>query len=142
MSQNLVFLPVLISVMLTIVLYIALGVAKSRAQKQGLVNEERRSLYDDAWPEPVQKINNNIRNQFEVPVLFYVIILILWDLRAVDLSTHILAWGFVVSRIIHAWIHTGSNYVPLRRRMFTVGLLFVLALALSCFKAVFMPLAL
>lgn len=142
MSQNFVFLPVLISVMLTIVLYIALGAAKSRAQKQGLVNEERRNLHDDAWPESVQKINNNIRNQFEVPILFYVIILILWSLRAVDLSTHVLAWGFVISRIIHAWIHTGSNYVPLRRRMFTIGSLLVLGLALLCLKAVLMPLML
>ncbi len=43
------------------------------------------------------------------------------------------AWLFVVSRIAHAWLHLGSNYIPNRRRAFTVGwwiLLFMVLLAL------------
>ena len=71
-NNNLIFLPVIAQIALTLYAYIALIIAKNKAVKAGEVNEERRSLYEDAWPESVQKINNNIHNQFEIPVLFYV----------------------------------------------------------------------
>lgn len=129
MPSNMLLLPVLVQVLLTIVLYIALAVAKSRALKAGLVDLERRALHDDAWPVSVMKINNNIRNQFEVPVLFYVLALMLWQLADASLLTLTLAWLFVASRIVHAWIHTHSNYVPARRRVFTLGVAVVLAMA-------------
>ncbi len=73
------------------------------------------------WPDSVLQINNNIRNQFEVPVLFYVLIGILWGIDAVNMYIHIAAWIFVISRIIHMAVHTGSNYVPLRRKVFMLG---------------------
>ena len=135
MTQSLIALPVLMQVSLTLMLYVALGIAKSRATKRGEVNEDRRALHDDAWPDSVQKINNNIRNQFEVPVLFYVTVFVLWGLEAVDMTALILAWGFVASRLVHAYIHTGSNYVPLRRRVFSIGVILVIALTGLCVKA-------
>ena len=56
-----------LQILLTITVYVALVVAKSRAIQAGQVDLARRALHADAWPESVQKINNNIRNQFEVP---------------------------------------------------------------------------
>lgn len=130
MDSRLIFLPVLVQVVLTLSMFIALSMVKSRAAKSGLVNEARRGLYDDAWPESVIKVNNNIRNQFEAPVLFYVLVMALFQLGAVDMAAHICAWLFVASRIVHAYIHTGSNYVPLRRRVFTIGC--VVLMLLTC----------
>ena len=78
----------------------------------------------------LMKINNNIRNQFEVPVLFYVVTLILWQLGEVGWLAQGLAWTFVASRVAHTIVHTGVNYVPLRRKVFTFGYLVVLAMAL------------
>ena len=117
MSQQLIFIPVLIQITLTLGLYILLGIAKSRALKLGDVNEDRRGLHDDAWPDSVLKINNCIRNQFETPVLFDVLVLL-----------------FVISRLIHAYIHTGSNYVPLRRKVFTFGCLLLIILSIFAAK--------
>ena len=121
MENDLIFSPVIVQVALTLWLYIALAVAKSRAVKRGEVSEERRALHDDAWPDSVLQINNNIRNQFEVPVLFYVLIGILWSIDTVNIYIHIASWIFVISRIIHMAVHTGSNYVPLRRKVFMLG---------------------
>jgi len=121
MENNLIFAPIALQVALTLWLYIALAMAKSRATQRGEVNEERRGLHDDAWPDSVIKINNNIRNQFEIPVLFYVLIGALWSIDAINLYVHIAAWAFVVSRVVHSAVHTGSNYVPLRRRVFMLG---------------------
>lgn len=130
MTRDLIFGPVLVQVLLTLATYVLLIKAKIRAMKAGEVDMARRALHDDAWPESVMKINNNIRNQFEVPVLFYVLAFALWALDAVHWVALAAAWLFAVSRIVHAWIHIGTNYVPNRRRAFTVGWWIVLAMAL------------
>lgn len=136
MPNNLILLPALAQILLTILVYGALAVAKARAMKGGLVDLDRRALHDDAWPESVMQINNNIRNQFEVPVLFYVLTIILWQLNETDVLAQSLAWIFVASRVVHAYIHTGSNYVPARRRVFMFGCVVVLAMAGVALRAV------
>ena len=135
MSRDLIFIPVLVQVMLTIVLYLALSAVKKREAEQGNVNEARRGLYDDAWPESVRKINNCIRNQFEVPVLFYVLAFMLWALNAVDMVALAVAGLFAASRMVHAYIHTGVNDVPTRRKVFTVGCVLVIAMLVLAIKA-------
>ena len=121
MSRNLIFAPLLVQVGLTLLVYVVLIRAKIAALKAGQVDKERRALYDDAWPEGVIKINNNIRNQFELPVLFYVVSITLWTLDAVGVVVLAAAWLFALSRIVHAYVHIVPNYVPVRRRVFTFG---------------------
>jgi hypothetical protein len=133
MHGNLIFYPVLVMVLLTLLIYVRLIKVKIRELRAGRVNLERRALHEDAWPESVLQINNNIRNQFELPVLFYIVCGVLWALEAVGILALVAAWLFVLSRIAHAWVHLTSNYVPNRRRLFTVGwwiLVFMVLLAL------------
>ena len=129
MNQHLIFLPLLLQVALTLLLYIKLGQAKEQAVKAGTVDQARRPLHDDAWPDSVQKINNNIRNQFETPVLFYVLILVLWSIDSAGIVPQTVAWAYASCRVLHAWVHTGSNNIRLRKRLFqaSVVLLFVLS---------------
>lgn len=135
--RHALLLPILAQILLTIAMYLKLAVAKSRALRYGQVDLERRALHDDAWPDAVLQINNNIRNQFEVPLLFYVLTLVLWELRAGGMLALALAWVFVISRVLHAWIHTGSNYVPLRRRVFMVGVAVIVAMAVLVMRLAF-----
>ena len=137
MNQNSIFLPVLAQIALVIALYIYLAIAKSKASQRGEVDEDRRALHDYAWPESVLKINNCIRNQFEAPVLFYVLVFILWSLGAVNVFVHVLSWLFVATRIVHAYIHTGSNFVPLRRSVFSIGVLILLVLSMFALVSLF-----
>jgi hypothetical protein len=130
MSRELIFLPVLAQVALTLFVYVALIRRKVAAMKAGRVDMARRALHDDAWPDDVMQINNNIRNQFELPVLFYALAFSLWALDAVHELTLAVASLFVLSRIVHVWIHVGSNYVPNRRRAFTVGWVLLVAMVL------------
>lgn len=135
MEDNYIFAPVIVQVALTLWLYIYLAIAKSRAVKSGEVDEARRALHDDAWPDSVLQINNCIRNQFEVPVLFYVLVGVLWATGGINVYIQLAAWGFVISRIGHAVIHTGSNYVPLRRKLFMVGSFILIGMAMfSAYK--------
>jgi len=137
MKDSHIFLPVMIQIILTFWLYIYLAIAKSRALKLGQVDEERRSLHNDAWPDKVLQINNCIRNQFEIPVLFYVLIVLLWLTHGITIYVHILAWMFVSSRIAHAVIHVGSNYVPLRRNVFLFSSLILMAITCIAIFALF-----
>lgn len=130
MSKDLIFLPVLMQVLLTIKQYILLLIAKKKAVAAEEVDLERRGLYDDAWPVSVIKINNSIRSQYEIPVLFYIVIGVLWALNAVGPIVHALAWVFVLSRVAHAYIHTGSNFVPHRLRFFSLGIYAVILLVI------------
>lgn len=136
MNASLILLPVLAQIMLVIILYAALGKAKSTAAKQGQVDENRRALYADAWPENVQKINNSIKNQYEIPVLFYVLAIILWATQSVNIFVFTLACAFVATRYAHAYIHTHSNFVPKRRPMWVFGFVMMVVLFITTCVAV------
>jgi len=130
MQANLIFWPVLTQVALTILGYIMLGIVKTRAVKTGNVDLEKTALNNDAWPDSVLKISNNIRNQFQVPVLFFVLSFIFYSLDAVSVPVLSLAWAFVITRVIHAYIHMSSNYVPARFSVFTLGFVIMVLLAI------------
>src|SRR5687768_7938516 len=121
MTRDWIFVPVIAQVLMTLLIYVRLIKVKIAEIKAGRVDKTRSPLYEDAWPESVRQINNNIRNQFELPVLFYVMAVILWALDAVHGLAVAAASLFVLSRIAHALVHLSTNYVPSRRRYFTVG---------------------
>jgi hypothetical protein len=130
MNRNLIFLPVLAQVLLTLGVYVYLGVAKAKALKLGQVDLQRRALHEDAWPDSVRQVSNNIRNQFETPVLFYALVFVLWGLQAVNAFSLTLAGGYFLARLAHAYVHLGSNYVPWRRRIFTISCLLLVGMIL------------
>lgn len=124
MDRNLIFLPMLAQVFLVMVVYIKLAVRKAAARKE--INPAETALNPKAWPDDVVKVSNNVGNQFELPVLYYVVCMVMWGADGVTTITLTLAWLFVISRAIHAWVHTGSNHVPTRLRMFMIGFLVLL----------------
>lgn len=136
MEASFIFIPLLGQILLVIILYAALGRAKSKTAKQGLVDETRRALYPDAWPENVQKINNSIKNQYEIPVLFYALTFILWATQSVNIFVFALACGFVTFRYMHAYIHTHSNFVPKRRPIWMIGFVIMIILFITTCVAV------
>ncbi len=139
MRNNWILLPIVLQIVLALEAYIALAWTKGKAVKHKAVDLHRAALDESAWPDAVRKINNNIRNQFEVPVLFYVLALILWQMNAAGALAQTLAWLFVISRVAHAFIHTGSNRVPMRRNVFTFGLLVLIAMGVLVLIEAFMP---
>jgi len=128
MSQSIIFYPLLMQVLLVLVLYIVLGIEKSKAYKRGDVDRVKAALHNDAWPDNVLKVSNNIRNQFETPVLFFVLTLVFFSLKSVDVLVLALSCFYVFSRIVHSYIHVTSNYVPRRRGVFMMGCVILLIL--------------
>ena len=66
-------------------------------------------------------VHNNLKNQFELPVLFYAVSIALYVSTADNLGTLILAWTFVASRYLHAYLHITSNRLRYRRPAFLLG---------------------
>ncbi|MGH8241936.1 MAG: MAPEG family protein [Steroidobacteraceae bacterium] len=121
MYRNLIFYPVLVLMVVTLLTYVYMLRVKARENRAGRVNRERWTLYEDAWPANVLQINNNLRNQFEMPVLFYGVCFMLWALDAVGVVALAAAWLFVLARIVHGWIHLTSNRMRHRARAFAAG---------------------
>ncbi len=128
MSSSHIFWPVIAQVFLTLAMFIVLGARKAVAVKAGSVDRHQAALDNRVWPIEVLKVSNNIANQFEIPVLFYVLCLVLYSLNAAGPVAVVLAWLFVVSRYAHAYVHIGSNYVPVRMRLFMISCVVLLAM--------------
>ena len=131
MNSNHIIWPVLAQVLLTLTMFIVLGARKAKAVKAGEVNRKQAALNNRVWPEDVVKVSNNIANQFEVPVLFYVLCLVLYSINAVGVVAIVLAWLFALCRFAHAYVHIGSNYVPTRLRLFLLGCRVLIAMLIQ-----------
>ncbi len=128
MNNDLIFLPVLAHVVLIFMLYIYLGIVKSKAVKEGTVDRKKAALDPKAWPEPVVKVINNLGNQFESPIIFYIISIIYYLTNNVDSLLISIMSLYVLTRYMHTYIHVTSNFVPYRFKLFLVGVLILLAL--------------
>jgi len=130
MNNDLIFLPVLAHVALVFMLYIYLGIVKSRAVKEGSVDRKKAALDPKAWPVPVVKVLNNLGNQFESPVIFYIISIIYYLTNNVDSFLISIMSIYVLTRYMHTYIHVTSNFVPHRFKLFLAGVLILLALTI------------
>ena len=70
---------------------------------------------------------DNFRNLFELPVLFYLGLVIAAQTAQVSVLTLSLAWLFVATRIAHSYIHCTHNRVRYRFQAFVAGFFVLVA---------------
>jgi hypothetical protein len=128
MTQLAILYPVFVQVLLTFVLLFRLGPARVAAIRRGEVKLKDVALGQDAWPDHIRQLGRSFENQFQLPVLFYALAALALATRLVDLSLVVMAWCFVASRIVHAFIHTSSNNVRHRFNAYLVGVIVLLAM--------------
>jgi hypothetical protein len=83
-------------------------------------------------PAGVNNPSNNLKNLFELPVLFYVLSLVLFLSVMVDLTFYYSAWAYVGLRVLHSIVQCTVNNVNLR---FGVYLISSLVLWFMVFRA-------
>ena len=123
MSIQAVLLPLFVEVALTFVLLFWTGYLRSSLLKTGAVKPQDIALRELNWPARVAQIGNAYQNQFEVPVLFYLLTVLSWITRHADLLFVLMAWIFVALRLVHAYIHITDNDVSRRGPVFGLGAL-------------------
>jgi len=127
-AQLALFAAVLAQVALTSVIYVMLVRARYAALKDRSIARPEMAYDQSAWPLKTRLVGNSIASQFELPVLFFAAALFAFQFGAAGWVTAALAWIFVITRIIHAVIHIGSNVVPRRFAAFFAGFLAVVAM--------------
>jgi hypothetical protein len=103
--------------LLTIWLYIQMAKARIKSVKEGLATREDFSVVTNE-PAATAIYSRTLSNQFELPVLFFVIILSGIAVGVSSWITVVLAFLFVISRVVHAREMIGENRVMKRRGMF------------------------
>jgi hypothetical protein len=128
MRNHWILFPLLVQMVLALEAYVALGVRRFRAGKSGDIDLKKSKLDASVWPDAVRSVNNNLQNQFESPVLFYTLVVVLWQMQAASAWAQAFAWLYVLSRILHTYVHTGRNQVRWRFLLFMFSLVMIASL--------------
>ncbi|MGO9673598.1 MAG: MAPEG family protein [Methylocella sp.] len=116
MSIQSILLPVFVQVAL--IFAICFRVVYARNAKLGGAGD----------PEPGRIAGDSLRNQFEIPVLFFALVPLAILTREAGYLFIVMEWIFVLSRIAHAFVHVTSNRQPARGLLWLVGVATLLAM--------------
>jgi hypothetical protein len=128
MSFNPILLPLLAMVFLTFAVWVYLYALRIPEIKRLGIDPD--DLQDRAESHKLLKVSaaasNNLKNLFEVPILFYLAVMITMLLMIQDDLLVWLAWGFVILRIAHSAIHCSYNRVMHRFTVYLISCLFLM----------------
>lgn len=80
------------------------------------------------WPGRAGTISNAFHNQLEMPMLFFVVVILSILTGSADYPMTALAWVYVILRIVHAAIHTTYNKIPHRFLAYLLSNLVLIAM--------------
>ena len=128
MAAGLILWPMLAQIGLTFFLYAWLTFARNLAVQRGETDYACFVLGRDE-PLHVARITRNLANQFELPMIFYALVVLLLALGRVTWIDVVAAWMFFAGRIVHTMVQTLTDNVPLRGQVFLINFLAVVVLA-------------
>ena len=128
MSFNPILLPLLAMVFLTFAVWVYLYALRiPEIKRLGIDPDE---LQDRAESHKLLTVSgaasNNLKNLFEIPILFYLAAMIAMLLLIQDDLLVRLAWGFVILRVVHSMIHCSYNRVMHRFIAYAASCLFLI----------------
>lgn len=131
------FWPMIAHAFLVFILY---GLLLYRRKNQTLTSKDAVTQYREKGVEGQASflVNRNIANQFELPVLFHAICVLLYITDADNVVTVVLAWLFVISRYAHSYVHVTSNRLRYRAPLFGIG--FALLVCMWAWLAIWLAL--
>src|ERR1700678_1078673 len=128
MSTQAILLPLFIEVLLTFLLLFWLAPLRARDFNAGIARPDNVALREPNWSPSTLQVAYAFSNQFELPVLFYVLTILAYVTHLAGFAFVILAWIFVIFRILQAVVHVTSNKVRVRGTFFGIA---AIALAIN-----------
>lgn len=116
MSQTAIFPPFVGTMLLTLVVWIYMYarripfIVRSKLTPEQMTASELARLS----PPTVANPSDNLKNLFELPTIFYAVVLYLYATTQVDGLFVAAAWIFFAFRVLHSAVHCTFNFVPLR----------------------------
>ncbi len=122
MSERVLFYPALAMVALTFAVWVRLFFSRVGEMKRERIHPQTIALSAQASTRLADtRAADNFRNLFELPVLFYLAMVIAAFTGQVSTVTMVLAWLFVAFRVVHSVIHCTYNKVMHRFRAYIAG---------------------
>lgn len=117
MRQDIIFAPFFATILLTLIVWVYMYIRRiSFITKQKIDPKDLAisGMLAEISPPNVSNPSDNFKNLFEIPVLFYVLVLYLFATNQVDTIYVNAAWIFVAFRVLHSIVHCTFNLVLLR----------------------------
>ncbi len=114
--QNAIFSPFFAMVFLTLLVWVYMYIRRiSFITSRKLTPKDLTlSAFAQISPPSVSNPSDNLKNLFEIPVIFYALVLYLFITRQVDAVYVSASWVFVVFRALHSVVHCTFNRIILR----------------------------
>lgn len=138
MTQNTIFSPFLAMMFLTLLVWVYLYIRRiSFITSQKIFSQDLSvpGTLAQISPPSVSNPSDNFKNLFEIPVLFYALVMYLFITQQVDNVYVNAAWIFVAFRALHSAVHCTFNLIMLR---FYLYLIATLALWFMLFRVALM----
>lgn len=126
MNNNLILQPMIGLMIHTAVIWFVMYAKRIPAMKKAGVSAQTYTTPEktvELLPEAVNYAAYNLKNLFELPVLFYGLCLTLHVTGSVDGVYVIAAWLFFGFRVLHSIVHCTSNIVMLRFYLYSAAAL-------------------
>ena len=122
MPPQAILLPLFLEVILTFALLFWLAPLRMRDFNTGVTRPENIALREPNWSQRSLQVGYSYSNQFELPVLFYVLTILIY-FPGINGSVIFvaLAWIFVIFRYLQAYVHVTNNKVRLRGLFFIIS---------------------
>lgn len=122
-------LPLLIMLALTFLIGFRLFYLRVHSVKYGKVKAGYYRLKEGQGPDrKTQQAENAYNSQFQMPILFYLSVILAELYQLDNLILMGLVWAFVILRIIHALILMGPNILLYRMMVFWLSTLDLIAI--------------
>ena len=126
MNKMQIIYPAFALIILTLFAYVKLRLMLNKYIASGELRFNQIKTYSGNLPKEFEQSRQHLKNLFELPVLFYLLIAILFSSDNLDQIDIILSWMFVATRYIHSYIRFKTNHVPHRAIFFVLGLLILI----------------
>jgi len=123
MNQATIFQPFLATMILTLVVWIYMyGRRLPFIFSSGLDPKQMTPLeLARLSPPQVSTPSDNLKNLFELPTVFYAVVLYIYVTHQVDAVFVGAAWGFFLFRVLHSVVHCTFNFIPLRFVLYVIS---------------------
>ena len=128
MSLQAILLPLFVEVLLTFGLMLGMMYWRTTALRRGETRLKDIAMREPNWPVRANQFAYAFSNQFELPVLFYVLTVLSIITHHADLVFVVLGWIFVIFRLLQAFVHVTGNNVRMRGAYYGVGALVLVAM--------------
>lgn len=125
-SQSAIFGPLLATIFLTFLVWVYMFVVRIRFINGNQIQSEDLAVpgrLAEISPPSVSNPSDNLKNLFEIPVLFYALALYLFVTQQVDATYVIAGWIFVAFRALHSAMHCTLNVVMVRFYLYAISTL-------------------